>query len=72
MGANHLYVNLFAGHYTRLYLVADSLRWNRTDGSIIRITAAAGNRPDQLVLAERTTVEFGDAIFPLLDQYEPR
>jgi hypothetical protein len=48
------------------------LRWYRTDSSVIRITAGAGNRPDQLVLAEWAAVEFGDAIFPLLDQYAPR
>jgi hypothetical protein len=61
-----------SSYLARLYLVADSLRWYRTDSSVIRITAGAGNRPDQLVLAEWAAVEFGDAIFPLLDQYAPR
>jgi EpsI family protein len=60
-------------YWGRFYLMADAMRLNRTDGSIIRVIAPViGNAPDAEALAERRAIEFTDLLLPSLERYLPR
>jgi len=55
----------------KFYLVADSMRLNRSDGSLVRLTTSldAGENPD---IVQRRLLSFAGAVVPLLNQYIPR
>ena len=57
--------------WAKLYLIADSLRMNRSDGALVRITSPmyAGENADQ---AERRLMPFTRSVLPLLNTYIPR
>jgi EpsI family protein len=61
-----------ASEYTaKLYLVADSIRMRRTDGSLVRISTPLA--PGQSVeSAEKDLVAWAGKIVPLLNTYVPR
>jgi EpsI family protein len=60
-------------YWGRFYLMADAMRLNRTDGSIIRVIAPViGNAPDAEALAERRAIEFTGLLLPSLERYLPR
>lgn len=59
-------------YLARLYLLTDSLRFNRTDGAIVRITSPIGGLSNQLEVTDQRVREFAQAILPLLDQYAPK
>lgn len=58
-------------YWAKYYLVADSIRTNRSDGSLIRISSQMypGESPDA---AEQRLLPLASRIVPLLDAYIPR
>jgi EpsI family protein len=59
-------------YWGRFYLMADAMRLNRTDGSIVRVIApVASAGPDRESVAERLAVEFISLLLPALDGYLP-
>jgi len=61
-----------AGDYeAKYYLIADSIRLHRSDGSLIRLMTPMlqGESPD---VAQARMMKLGDRILPLLDNYIPR
>jgi EpsI family protein len=58
-------------YWAKFYLVADSIKMNRSDGSLVRITTAMypAETPDA---AEQRLLPFADSVLPLLDSYIPR
>jgi EpsI family protein len=55
----------------KFYLVADSIRMNRTDGSLVRVITAIGKNETEGG-AESRAVAFTQHVVPLLDSYIPR
>jgi len=58
-------------YWSKYYLVADSIRMNRSDGSLIRLMTEMrpGESPDA---AQARLWSFGSQVVPLLDRYIPR
>jgi EpsI family protein len=57
---------------SKFYLVADAMRLNRTDGSIVRVTAPIGDdSPEAEAQAERAALAFVHALFPELGRFLP-
>ena len=59
-------------YWSRLFLIRDAVRLNRTDGSIVRVIAPV--LPDvenAETVAERTAAQFVKAMFPFLPAYLP-
>ncbi len=58
-------------YWAKFYLVADSMRLNRSDGSLVRITTPlrAGETADA---AQRRLLSFAGNVVPLLNNYVPR
>jgi len=55
----------------KFYLVADAMRRNRTDGSLVRIITPIMSEADSGA-AEARVEHFASSIFPSLDQFIPR
>jgi EpsI family protein len=62
---------LASEYWAKYYLVADSIRMNRSDGSLVRLKTmvAPGETVDA---AMQRLLPFADRIVPLLDDYIPR
>jgi len=59
-------------YWSRLFLIRDAIRLNRTDGSIVRvIVPVRPNLENAENVAEQTAAEFVKALFPLLSTYLP-
>ncbi len=59
-------------YWSRLFLIRDAVRLNRTDGSIVRVIAPVlPNVENAETVAERTAAQFVKALFPLLPTYLP-
>jgi hypothetical protein len=59
-------------YWGKLYLVADAITQNRTDGSLVRvISPILGESTEAESAAEERSVRFVRALFPLLDQFLP-
>ena len=58
-------------YWAKFYLVADSIRMNRSDGALVRLTTplAPGEDPQA---GERRLLEFARSIGPTLDAYIPQ
>jgi EpsI family protein len=57
-------------YLAKAYMMLDAVRWNRTDGSLVRIVTAVGpNEP--LESAEQRAVHFADQVTPLLPRFIP-
>jgi EpsI family protein len=58
-------------YWAKFYLVADSMRLNRSDGSIVRVTTPllSGETADT---AQQRLLSFSGGVVPLLNQYVPR
>jgi EpsI family protein len=65
--------NVVASEYwSRLLLIRDAVRLNRTDGAIVRVIApVVGEGPAAEAVAERTAAEFVRTLFPVLPTYLP-
>ena len=59
-------------YWGRIYMVADAVRLNRTDGALIRVVVPiADSVPSGEERAERTGLDFVRAMFPLLGRHLP-
>jgi EpsI family protein len=58
-------------YWAKIYLVADAIGMNRTDGALVRVVTPIGNG-DGEAAAQRRASEFTQQILPLLDSYIPR
>jgi exosortase D (VPLPA-CTERM-specific) len=58
-------------NWARYYLVADSIRMNRSDGALVRLSTpmSPGESPDA---AQARLMKLGSQFLPLLDRYVPR
>lgn len=56
----------------KFYLVADSMRLNRTDGALVRILTPVEPGETSINAAQARVTGFANAIIPSLDQYIPR
>jgi EpsI family protein len=65
--------NVVASEYwSRLFLIRDAVRLNRSDGSIVRVIAPVlTNVENAETVAERTAAQFVKAMFPFLPTYLP-
>jgi EpsI family protein len=58
-------------YWAKFYLVADSIRLSRSDGSLVRVTTPL--RPGETTdAAQARLISFADKFSPLLNQYVPR
>ena len=55
----------------KFYLVTDSIRMHRSDGSLIRVTTGMG-RNESIDSAQQRLLSFAKEIVPLMDRYVPR
>jgi EpsI family protein len=55
----------------KFYLVADSIRMNRSDGALVRVVTSINSGETETV-AENRAVAFTQSVLPLLDSYVPR
>jgi EpsI family protein len=58
-------------YWARFYLVADAIRMNRTDGSLVRIVTSVLRSEDEAA-ARRRAVEFAERVMPTLDRIIPQ
>ncbi len=58
-------------YWAKFYLVEDSIRLNRSDGALVRITTPIAEN-DTEVSAEQRARALINEVFPLLDHYIPR
>jgi len=60
-------------YWGKFYLMADAMRMNRTDGSIVRVTVPVAAGPDDSDLqAQESALNFISELLPQLDQALPR
>lgn len=58
-------------YWSKIFLVADAVRMNRTDAAIVRLIVPLDGRPDAEQRAERDALAFADTMLPQLDPYIP-
>lgn len=58
-------------YQAKFYLIADAVRMNRTDGSLVRIVTSIADGEDSSA-AQARAVTFAEQIIPKLDQFIPR
>lgn len=58
-------------YWAKFYLVADSIRMNRSDGALVRITTPM-YRGETADAAEQRVLPFAEKIMPMLNSYIPR
>jgi EpsI family protein len=59
-------------YWSRLFLIRDAVRLNRSDGSIVRvIVPVPSNVENGETIAERTAAQFVKAMFPVLPSFLP-
>jgi EpsI family protein len=58
-------------YWAKFYLVADSIRLNRSDGALVRVTTSL--RPGEAInTAQTRLLSFAENLVPLVNQYVPR
>jgi len=57
-------------YLAKFYLIADAIRMNRSDGSLVRVVTAISSGEDEAA-AEKRAVSFAQQILPMLNQYVP-
>ena len=58
-------------YWAKFYLVADAMRWNRSDGSLIRITTPVAPG-EKLGTARQRLLDFAGQVTPQLGRFIPR
>ena len=59
-------------YWSKFYLIADAVRLNRTDGSIVRVIARInGDAADAELRAEHDAMQFVRVLLPQLEGYLP-
>lgn len=56
----------------KYYVVADAIRYNRTDTALVRVVAGAGNTPEQLAAVDRYAQDFILKTYPHLREFLPQ
>lgn len=62
---------LASEYAAKIYLVTDSIRMHRSDGSLIRITTAVAPHQD-VASAQQWLTEFANKMFPVINAYVPQ
>ena len=57
-------------YWAKIFLVADAIRMNRTDGALVRLITPVAQQ-EGLEAAQQRAVEFARQILPLLETYIP-
>jgi len=57
-------------YLAKFYLIADAIRMNRSDGSLVRVVTPISSGGDEAA-AEKRAVGFAQQILPMLNQYVP-
>jgi len=57
-------------YWAKIYLVADAIRMNRTDGALVRVVTPITNGDEEA--AQARALDFTHRVLPLLDSYIPR
>jgi len=58
-------------YWAKFYLVTDSIRMNRSDGALIRLTTPV-SQSDTLTAGQQRAIEFAQQLIPLIENYVPR
>jgi EpsI family protein len=58
-------------YWSKIYLITDAIRANRTDGSMVRVISPIAAGDESGASAERVAEDFVRAIFPALSAYLP-
>jgi EpsI family protein len=58
-------------YWAKFYLVADSMRMNRSDCALVRVITPLG-QSESIAAGQQRVVEFTEGVLPSLDQYVPR
>jgi EpsI family protein len=59
-------------YWSKVYLVLDAIRLNRSDAALIRIIAPINSTlPDGEAVAERSTISLAEAMLPIFGRYLP-
>lgn len=58
-------------YWAKFYLVADSIRWHRSDGSLIRVTTPLHDS-ETVDVAQQRLLDLTGKVVPILDRYVPR
>ena len=58
-------------YWGKFYLIADAVRMNRTDGSLVRVIAPISSEENGESTAEATAVRFVKSMFPILSNFLP-
>ena len=58
-------------YWAKFYLVADAMRLNRSDGSLLRVTTPLG-RGESIEAAQQRLLSLAGNVTPLIDRYVPR
>ena len=58
-------------YWAKYYLIADSIRMNRSDGALVRLNTLM-SRGETPAHAQQRLMSMADPLIPLLDQYIPR
>jgi EpsI family protein len=58
-------------YWAKFYLVADAIRMNRSDGSLVRLTTAIADG-ESADVAQQRLLSFAGNVVPLLNDYVPR
>ena len=59
-------------YWSKIYLVLDAARYNRTDAALVRLVAPInGTSPEAEAQAERQVLEFANVVLPALGAYLP-
>jgi EpsI family protein len=58
-------------YWGKIYMVADAVRMNRSDGALVRLVVPIPNLPNGEATAEQSAVAFAQAMFPHLGRYLP-
>jgi EpsI family protein len=58
-------------YWGKFYLIADAVRMNRTDGSLVRVIAPIASASNGESMAEAAAVRFVKSLFPVLSNFLP-
>lgn len=57
-------------YVAKAYMMLDAIRWNRTDGALVRVVTPVG-QSESLPHAEQRAISFADQVTPLLPRFIP-
>jgi EpsI family protein len=57
-------------YWAKFYMIVDAIRWNRTDGALVRIVVPI--RGDSESLTRQQAIQFAEAVLPRVNQVLPK